>query len=222
MSKEIIFLEDRAPAAYSRYWNDFMRTTDYDTNDWTITTTEAGAGDATEAIGNLANGVLVITTDAADNDNDFLQLKVETFKFVAGYKWRFAIRAKFNAVTEIDIVMGLQITDTSPLAVTDGIYFRKDDGDALLDCVVIKDSTATTLTGVKTLVADTYYVFEIYCDGGSKIQFKVDGEGVGSAALTNVPDDEELAISFGIQNGEAVAKVMSIDYIELDASRAAV
>ena len=33
------------------------------------------------------------------------------------------------------------------------------------------------------------------------------------ATLTNATDDEELTVSFGIQNGEAVAKTMTIDYI---------
>lgn len=32
-------------------------------------------------------------------------------------------------------------------------------------------------------------------------------------ATTNLPDDEELTVSFGIQNGAAAAKTMSVDYI---------
>jgi hypothetical protein len=28
-----------------------------------------------------------------------------------------------------------------------------------------------------------------------------------------MPDDEDLTVSFGIQNGEAVAKTMTVDYI---------
>jgi hypothetical protein len=221
MSKEILFQTDRAIAAYSRYFNDFLEPADYAAADWTITTTEAGAGAATEAIGNLQHGVLVITNDNADDDADFLQLAKETFKFVSGKKFRFAMRAKVNEILQCDFVLGLQITDTTPLAVTDGIYFRKDDGDALLDAVVVKDSAATTLTGIKTLAADTYYLFEIYYDGGANIQFKVDGEGAGKIAVgTTTPDDEELAISFGIQQGEATnVKILSIDYIELDQER---
>ena len=31
--------------------------------------------------------------------------------------------------------------------------------------------------------------------------------------LTNVTDDEDLTISFGIQNGAAAAKTMTVDYI---------
>jgi hypothetical protein len=30
---------------------------------------------------------------------------------------------------------------------------------------------------------------------------------------TNAPDNEELTVSFGIQNGAAAAKVLTVDYI---------
>ena len=33
------------------------------------------------------------------------------------------------------------------------------------------------------------------------------------ATLTNVPDDEDLTVSFGIQNGAAAAKSMTLDYV---------
>jgi len=36
---------------------------------------------------------------------------------------------------------------------------------------------------------------------------------VAKLALTNMVDDEELSLSLGIQNGEAVAKSLSIDWI---------
>lgn len=210
----------RNRSKYYEYFNDFLTAQDYATGDWTLTTVEAGGGSATEAIGNLAGGVLVITNDIADDDSDFFQSIKEIFKHVAGKSWLFEMRAKVNEILQCDFVLGLQITDTTPLAVTDGVYFRKDDGDALLDAVVVKDSSASTLTGVKTLVADTYYQFQIYYDGGSYIQFRVDGEGVGKLALTNMVDDEELAISFGIQQGEATnAKIMSVDYIRLVVER---
>ena len=48
-----------------------------------------------------------------------------------------------------------------------------------------------------------------------------DNVKVGSAVGTNAPDDEELAVSFGIQNGEAVAKVMTLDYISAGKERTA-
>jgi hypothetical protein len=48
-----------------------------------------------------------------------------------------------------------------------------------------------------------------------------DNVKVGSAVGTNAPDDEDLAVSFGIQNGEAVAKVMTMDYISAGKERTA-
>ena len=95
---------------------------------------------------------------------------------------------------------------------TDGIYFRKLDGSTTLYLVAEKDSVETTLA-VATLADDTYVVLEFYYDGGDRISAFVDGSRVGSIAVTTAPDDEELALSFGIQNGAAAAKVLSVDYI---------
>lgn len=205
------------PTQWHVWFDDFD---DYVLADWIITTTEAGAGDATEATSSANHGVLVLTNDAGDDDNDFLQWSgstnsaaVETFKFVAGKRMFFKARFKVSDATQSDFVIGLQITDTSPLAVTDGVYFRKDDGDALLDFVVIKDSTATTATGAHTVVSDTWLTVAFHYNGVDGVEYYVDDVKLGTSVTTNLCDDEELTISFGIQNGEAVAKIMSIDYI---------
>lgn len=216
----------------SVWFDDFHKLT---AADWTITTTEAGAGDATEVITPGPHGVLLITNDAADNDMDQFQWTVETFKFVIGKKLSFKIRWKVSDATQSDVLFGLCITDTSLIASapTDGVYFRKDDGDTLLDFVVAKNSTASTLTGVlgtATAIADdTWYVTEFYYDGGAvaasvgvdagRISAFMNGVRVGSLPLTNLVDDEDLAISFALMNGEAVAKTMSIDYILVRAER---
>ena len=198
------------PTAFHVYFNDFDT---YTVGDWTITTTEAGGGDATEALGNIDGGVLVITNDAADNDLDFFQKVGESFKYVAGKPMGFAARFKIFEVVQCDFVIGLQITDTTMLDVTDGIFFQKDDGDALLDFRVEKDNTATAATAIATLVADTFVTVEWVYDGETKIRYAVNGLELGSSVLTNVPDDEELTVSFGLQNGEAVANVLSLDYV---------
>lgn len=202
--------------AFTEYWDDFVT---FNAAEWTITTTEAGAGSATEALGNTAGGVLVVTNDAADDDADFFQKVGESFKFVSGKRLMAKMRFKLSDATQSDFVFGLQITDTTPLAVTDGIYFQKDDGDALLDFHVVKNSTATDVTGIATLEDDTWTIIEFYYDGQGLFDLFVDGENVGSAALTNVPDDEELTVSFGVQNGEAVSKVLSVDYIRVVGER---
>lgn len=211
------FWENRPRADYFEFFNDFTRPTDYDTNDWTLTTVEAGASSATEAIGNIAGGVLVVTNDAADDDSDFFQLAKETFKWTTGKALEFEMRFKISDATQSDFVAGLQITDTTPLAVSDGIYFQKDDGDAHLDFHVTKNATSTDLLSITDLVNDTWIKIGFYYDGvdADKIQVFINDVRAGAVALTNVPDDEELTVSFGIQNGEAVSKVLSVDYIRV-------
>jgi len=198
------------PTKWIVFWDDFHQ---YLASDWTITTTEAGAGSATEALTNVQGGALLITNDAADNDADFFQTVGESFKFIAGKKTMFKVRFQTSDATESDLVFGLQITDTTPLAVTDGVYFRKDDGDALIDFVVIKNSTATTATGIATLTAATWTTLAFVYDGISAVHYYVNDVRIGQSVTTNLCDDEELAVSFGIQNGEAVAKTLTIDYI---------
>lgn len=198
------------PSAWHTWFDDFDI---YTAGDWTITTTELGTGSATEAIQDADGGVLLLTNAAGDNDHDFLQYASETFTMTAGKQFVFKARFKVSDATQSDFVMGLQITDTTPLDVTDGIFVQKDDGDTNLDAHVEKNNTATSSTGIHTVADDTYLVVGIYYNGTDEVQFWVDGAKVASLATTNLPDDEEMTISFGIQNGEAVAKTMSIDYI---------
>jgi len=200
------------PTRMHTYFNDFDA---YAAGDWTVTETQAGE---TQALTNVDGGVLLLTNSAADNDLNALQKVGESFKFEAGKKLFFKARFAVSDATQSDFVIGLQITDATPLAVTDGVYFRKDDGDANLDFVVIKDSTASTATAITTVVAATYITVGFYYNGVDEVVYAASTNSLnptvlGKLAITNLPDDEELTVSFGIQNGEAVAKTMSVDYI---------
>ena len=90
---------------------------------------------------------LLLTNAAGDNDLDFLQLKGEAFK-LSTIRKHTSSRFKVSDATQSDFVMGLQITDTTPLATTDGVFFIKDDGDTNLDSIVEKDSTSTDTTAI--------------------------------------------------------------------------
>ena len=206
------------PTQMHTYFNDFDT---YTAGDFTVTETQAGA---TQALTNVDGGVLLLTNSAADNDLNALQKVGESFKFEAGKKLFFKSRFAVSDATESDFVIGLQITDTTPLAVTDGVYFRKHDGDANLDFVVIKDSTASTATAITTVANNTYLTVGFYYNGVDEVVYaaSVDNNNptiLGKLPIDNLPDDEELTISFGIQNGEAVAKTMSIDYIFVSKER---
>lgn len=198
------------PTKVHVYFEDF----DYFTAaDWTITTTEGGSGNATEALTDEDGGVLLITNDDADNDRDFFNKVGESFLMASGKKAWFKARFKVSDATQSDFVMGLQITDTTPLDVTDGIFFQKDDGDANLDFHVEKNNTATSATAIATVADNTYLTVAFYYNGVDEVQYFVNNVKKGTLATTNLPDDEVLTVSFGIQNGEAVAKTMSVDYI---------
>ena len=193
------------------YHNDFMT---YNSGDWTITTTEAGTGSATEAVTSSAGGALLLTNAAGDNDLDFLQLKGEAFKLSTSKRAYFSARFKVNDVDQSDFVMGLGITDTTPLDTTDGVFFISADGDAGLDFLVEKDNSATTTEDVATMADDTFITVTWFIDPDtSKVYYSINNAEPVAVANTNLPDDEELTVSFGIQNGEASAQTMTIDYV---------
>jgi hypothetical protein len=208
------FWQEKPRTDYFEYFNDFLVAQDYAAADWTITTVELGAGSATEAISTaIKGGALVLTNDAADNDSDFLQGTAETFYFASGKSTEFEMRFKVSDVTNTDVVLGLQITDTSPLAVSDGVFFRKNEDDTYFDLVVCKNGTESVIAMPDPVVNDTFVTMGFYHDGGDTVQAMVNGVRVASLPTTNLPDDELLAISFGFANGSAVAHVMTIDFI---------
>lgn len=205
------FFENKDRFAFATDFDDFHK---YAAGDWTLTTVEAGAGSATEALGAGVGGLLVVTTDAADNDNDHYQRANEAFKFVSGKVLQFVHRFKLSRI-DGDFMAGLFITDTDPIGgVSDGIYFRKLAAEAGISLVVEKNSTESAAVVLTTLVADTWYTLEFYYDGSDdKIKAYVNGIGAGSVPLTNAPDDEDLALSFGVQNGSANAQVYTVDFV---------
>lgn len=199
------------PRRYYTYFNDFHA---YAAGDWTITKTEAGAGSAAHALIDGAGGQFKITNDAADDDNVFFQKVGEGFKWVSGKDMFYAIRLQISDATEADAVFGLQITDTTPLDVTDGFFFIKADGAATVSFRAEKNDTASAVAA-GSFVAATFVEFGFaYSAKDQELTVFKDNVQVGKLAVTaNFCDDEELTISFGLQNGEAVIKTMTIDYI---------
>lgn len=196
-------------------FDDFDR---YTAADWVVTAVGAGAVTGPDGDG----GVILLTNAAADDDSLFLQWAggsgavKETYLMAAGKKAWFKARFQVSDATQSDFVMGLQIADTTPLDATDGIFFIKDDGDAQLDIVVRKDATtgSNRVNNIATVVAATYMSVEWFYDGVDKVYYAVNGVVLGSLSATSAfLPDAALAISFGIQNGEAVAKTMTVDQV---------
>ena len=208
--------KDRPDTDFFRYFNDFLT---YSAGDWTITTTEGGSGNAAEALSTtLVGGVLVVTNDDADDDSDEFQLLPAAghFRFVAGKKLGMRVRFQVSDATDIDLFFGLAATDTTLIDGTDDlIAITKNDGDAYLDANVGKNGTASTQAEIFEIADDTWYTVEMYYDGDAKIHFFVNEVRVASLPITNAPDDEELRPSFAVQNGEAAAKILYVDYIDV-------
>ena len=195
------------PTKYITFFDDFMT---YTAGDWTVTET----GTATQALADGLGGWLLVTNAAADNDASFSQKVGEPFLWSSTKNLFFKSRFKVSDATQSDVVIGLQITDTTPLDTTDGFFFLKADGAATANFLVEKNNTATTTSSVATLADDTFITLGFwYNPANGLFQIYVNDAIVGTSVNTNAVDDEEVTISFGIQNGEAVAKTMTLDYI---------
>jgi len=98
----------------------------------------------------------------------------------------------------------------------DCVGFRKDDGDTNIDFETdISGSTATSLAAQGTLADTTDIALGFHYVGGStpEVLFFVDDTYV-NRITTTIPTTE-MCVSFGLRNGEAVAKYMKIKTIQL-------
>lgn len=174
-------------------------------------TTEAGTN--TIALQESTDqGTLLITCGGTENNGLQIQAIGEAFYFANRYPAYFGIEFQTNDADQVDILVGLTITDTSAVtAVSDGIYFRTVDESAVLNFVLEKNSVETT-TAAATLVDDTWIRAEFYYDGGDYVRAYIDGSLVATIARTDAsfPDDEHLTPTIAILTGESVANTMTI------------
>lgn len=212
VSESSIFADfpEPSPTATYSFFTDFFG---YTAGEWVVTETNAGA---TQALTAGEGGWLLVTNTAADDDLVALQKTPAAFALTSGKKAWFQARFKVSDATQSDLVIGLQVVDTTPLDVTDGIYFLKADGSASLSVVCRKNATtgSTSASAIATLANDTFVTLAWYYDGSSKVQYAVNGTVLGAldGSSTYLPDTA-VTVSFALQNGEAVAKTMTLDWI---------
>jgi len=207
------------PTQFHTYFDDFDY---YDSSEWTVTTTETGAGTASEAIQDADGGILKITTDNATNDTDYLQFGSETFQIESGKKAWFTTKFQASVTDNATIVIGMQITDTTPLDVNEGMFFMID-GDSNLDFYVENENTATSDTAITTVSNDTDVVVSWYYNGVDEVAYFVGGVQRGHTGVTNLPtdSDDDLTVSFGLKNNSEsdLTPSMSVDYIMMGKER---
>ena len=198
------------PTLFHQYFQDFDT---YVAGDWTVTETDAAA---TQALTAGDGGLLLVTNTAADNDLVALQKNPAAWTFTAGKKTFFRCRFKVSNATESDLVFGLQVVDATPLDVTDGVYFLKADGSTNVAIIARKNAStgSTTATAITTLANDTFIELGWCYDGQSTIAYEVNGTVLGSLdGSSSYLPDTTCTVSFALQNGNAVARTMTVDYI---------
>lgn len=203
------------PTLLHTWFSDFDN---YVSGDWTKTGTGAAAIISEDL------GIVKLTNSNVNGENTFLQWAgnsggtKETWKFNANKQMWMKARFKLSDATASGMVIGLQVTDTSPLATSDGAYFYKAKASTTLQFITTQNSTATTST-VGTLANDTYVNVGFYYDGGSNVFVYLNDRRVVTQASTNVPLTQTLTLSFGVENGAAAIKTMSVDYLLVSEER---
>lgn len=204
----ITFKAPIADPSFFGYATDFI---EYDSNTWTIT--EVGSG--TDLSGDEIGGTLVVTNAAADNDRHAFQLgktNGECFAFQAGKPLWFDARFKVDNVLA-DTMIGLYVTDTDPEGgVAAGVYYRRLTTATALNLVIENSSTETVVTTGFVMANDTYVNVGFYWDGARLFYTQNRGIVGEATVLTNLPSTE-LRLSFLVQNGSAVARSMTVDWI---------
>lgn len=197
------------PALYITYFDDFFT---YTAGDWTLTETQVGA---TQALAAGNGGLLLLTNTAADDDLVLLQQTVATYTPEATKNMFVRARFKVSDATQSDLMVGLATVDTTPFASlpTAGFYFLKSDGSASLIASARAAGASTSIT-LGTMANDTFVdVALVYQPALGLIQGFLNGNLVASTdTLTNLPLTA-ITPTIALQNGEAVAKTMTIDYI---------
>jgi hypothetical protein len=188
------------------YFNDFNT---YTSTDWTITV----VGTSTPALVAGDGGLLAIATSATSADSAFLQKTIASFTFEAGKPAWFGSRFKVSTLATT-VAMGLQVIDTTPLDVTDGIYFLSTTETGAITGIVRKNATTGSASvAAGTLVADTFTELAWYWDGKDTVTFYQDRVAKGSitgVAASYLPD-ATVTVSFGIQTDSANARTMTVD-----------
>ncbi len=206
------------PTSVHVFMEDFNK---FNPGDWFITRTHTGATAGSETISDADGGILAFYPANADDDNTFFQYKAtdhvstasEIFTLASGKKLWFKARFKVSDVTQADFFIGLQAADTTPLtSPANCIWWKSDDGDANLDFGMYASSVSTASEdAVASLSNDTYFTVGFYWDGVNTLQYFYNDAEQGST--TSTYPTTEMTISFGVQNGVAAAKTMSVDYI---------
>jgi len=192
----------------------------FDSDCWTITTTEEGSGSATEACIDEVNGVLQVCNAGADNDSDELVYGCECWQLVDCYPLYAEARVRVDDPDAADWWFGLIVGDSFWGQPTDYVVFWSDVDMGGDDIHFACYDGALTDVFCASMADNTWYRVGFHWDGAGTVRWFVftDAQEGGyciatGSMTTNIPQDEELNVGFGIRNAEADAHCIDVDYI---------
>lgn len=210
------------PTRFHTYFEDFDY---YTAADWTVTTTSGIT--ASQALTSADGGVLLLQFTTTNDDSIIALQKVGSdFLMESGKTAFFRSRLAVNSISA-DVVVGLQLTDTTPQGVTDGMYFYKSSAAATVDFIVRRNATtgSVTASAFTTMSADSYITLSFYYDGGRTVFYGAYDQVMGSVDVADQLPDTLLTPSFAIISGGSAnvsAPSLSVDFLYAAKARTSV
>ncbi len=181
----------------------------FNASDWIITRVENGSGSSTEELIEADGGRLLITNDDDVLDEVSFNKVGESFLFEVGKKlWFDCLFQVTDSIT--GIVIGLQITDTTPFDVSDGVFFRSLLAFSEIRFLSGKGGVFTGVENIASLPDETDIRLSFFYNGVDSIKLFVNGVHKDNSGIGALPVDEEVTISFSVLGG---VRSMSVDYI---------
>lgn len=201
------------PTRYHIFFDDFDHYGG--STEWTETIDSIGSAALTEvSSGEGDGGVLELVSGTIFGEVVGLNKIGESFRFEKGKRLFFKSRFKVSDAVQTEIIVGLQVTDSSARDVSDGVFFITDDEQVNVRLVIEKNNTQTVLPNVVDLVDNTYVTLSYYWNGIDAIW-----AGLGDTPTQKIevgdtlPDDIDLTVSLHLKNGIAASRTMWVDYV---------
>ena len=152
------------------------------------------------------------TNGAGDDEHYYYEAVNELAAMVDGKHIWFDTEIEITDVDQADMFVGLCATLASGDLFAnrvDCIGFTLADGSGALQYVTTQDGVGAAAATGETLADLTAVKLSFIVTGLTRVDFYVNDVYVATSEA-NLPDDEEMAFAFGLQNGEAVANAMSL------------
>lgn len=178
--------------------------------------TALGSGTPLAAV-DVAGGGAKFINGARDDDYYFYESGAEIGILASAYDLWFSGVIQISDATQSELFFGLCARLASGNLFDNRVNcvgFKKDDGDTNIDLETSLASSATNVNAAGTITADTPSLLQFhYKSSVPEVIFFIDGDYAGR--IEDTLPTTEMCVSFGLRNGEAVAKNMTVQTITL-------